>query len=160
MSDTLQPWYKQFWPWFLIILPMCAVVASFATLFIAIDNSDSLVAQEYYKDGKAINMDLAKETYAKQIGMNFLLSVNKKQLQITQEGGPEYLAGLSVKFYHPTIEEKDFSLLATADANKIYRINLENDIAGTWEVRLESYDSKWRIHRKLKLINNQQYMLN
>ncbi|MGL4901125.1 MAG: FixH family protein, partial [Shewanella sp.] len=43
-----QPWYKQFWPWFLIILPLCAVIASFATLKIALTNSDALVAEDYY----------------------------------------------------------------------------------------------------------------
>mgnify|MGYP003639778068 FL=1 len=70
MSDQL-PWYKQFWPWFLIILPMCAVIASLTTLKIALDNSDSLVAEDYYKQGKAINMDLRKIKYAQQIGMKF-----------------------------------------------------------------------------------------
>ncbi len=158
--STPKAWYKQFWPWFLIVLPMCAVAASFATLKIAMDNSDSLVAQEYYKDGKAINMDLAKETYAKQIGMNFLLKVNNGQLEINQEGGPEYLAGLNVKLYHPTLAERDFGQLATADANKIYRIDLEQDITGPWEVRLESYDGKWRIHKRVNITKDQQYWLN
>lgn len=155
-----QAWYKQFWPWFLIILPLCAVIASFTTLKIALDNSDSLVAEDYYKDGKAINMDLRKEKYAKQIGMQFSMTFDDKQIQITQHGGPAYSAGLLVEFYHPTLSESDFKLVATADGNGIYRIELDQPIKGAWEVRLESFDGIWRIQKRLTLKDDTEYWLN
>ena len=112
-----QAWYKQFWPWFLIILPLCAVIASFTTLKIALTNSDSLVAEDYYKEGKAINMDLSKVKYAKQIGMNFLLEQTNNEILLTQQGGPASQAALKVEFYHPTIADRDIKLTATADAS-------------------------------------------
>ena len=37
------PWYKQFWPWFLIALPASAVIASLYTLSLAVRTTDSLV---------------------------------------------------------------------------------------------------------------------
>ncbi|QYJ80457.1 FixH family protein [Shewanella acanthi] len=154
-----QPWYKQFWPWFLIILPLCAVIASFATLKIAITNSDSLVATDYYKDGKAINMDLSKVKYAKQIGMQWQLEQHQ-QLLLTQHGGPEYQAALKVEFYHPTIADKDIKLTVTADANRVYRITLPEVLTGAWEVRLEGFDGKWRIHQRVELKDNVQVWLN
>jgi len=40
------PWYKQFWPWFIIALPASAVIASFVTLWIAIANPDQLVVDD------------------------------------------------------------------------------------------------------------------
>lgn len=40
------PWYKQFWPWFIIALPASVVVASFYTLWLAISNPDPLVIDE------------------------------------------------------------------------------------------------------------------
>ena len=40
------PWYKQFWPWFIIALPASVVVASFFTLWLAISNPDPLVVDE------------------------------------------------------------------------------------------------------------------
>jgi hypothetical protein len=159
MSDQL-PWYKQFWPWFLIILPMCAVIASLTTLKIALDNSDSLVAEDYYKQGKAINMDLRKIKYAQQIGMKFLVTVADQELKITQQGGPEYRAALNVQFYHPTIEEKDFSLNATADANYVYHIPLDSAITGPWEVRIEGFDAKWRIQQRIDIKDDVEYWLN
>lgn len=159
MSKQL-PWYKQFWPWFLIVLPMCAVIASLTTLKIALDNSDSLVADEYYKEGKGINMDLRKIKYAQQIGMKFLIKVNDESLLITQQGGPEYRAALNVKFYHPTIEEKDFNVQATADANYVYRIPLTEAISGPWEVRIEGFDGKWRIQQRIDIKDDVEYWLN
>ncbi len=59
-GDT-QPWYRQFWPWFLILLPASVVVASLYTVYIANRGADDLVVDEYYKDGLAINRQLEKE---------------------------------------------------------------------------------------------------
>lgn len=40
------PWYRQFWPWFIIALPASAVVAGFITLWLAITNPDGLVVSD------------------------------------------------------------------------------------------------------------------
>lgn len=40
------PWYRQFWPWFLIALPASSVAFSFATLFIALNDPDTVLPHE------------------------------------------------------------------------------------------------------------------
>jgi len=40
------PWYRQFWPWFIIALPASAVIASFISLWLAISNPDHLIVTE------------------------------------------------------------------------------------------------------------------
>ncbi|MCG9722822.1 FixH family protein [Shewanella sp. Isolate7] len=155
-----QAWYKQFWPWFLIILPLCAVFASVNLMFLAVENKDSLVSEDYYKDGKAINMDLRKIKHAKQFGLQFELHLAKDEITLTQHGGEPYAAALNVEFYHPTLQEKDFGQVATADGNMVYHIKLNTPIQGSWEVRLEGYDRSWRIQKRLELKDNQQYWLN
>lgn len=40
------PWYRQFWPWFIIALPAAAVIASFFTLWLAISRPDYIVIDE------------------------------------------------------------------------------------------------------------------
>ncbi|HPQ97458.1 MAG TPA: FixH family protein, partial [Thiolinea sp.] len=56
--DT-QPWYRQFWPWVLICLPLTVVMASMVTLVIAMESSSGLVADDYYNEGRSINRTLA-----------------------------------------------------------------------------------------------------
>ncbi|QYJ91822.1 MULTISPECIES: FixH family protein [Shewanella] len=155
-----QAWYKQFWPWFLIILPLCAVFASVYLMFLAVENKDSLVSEDYYKDGKAINMDLRKIKHAKQLGLQFELHLTQDELTLTQHGGEPYTAALNVSFYHPTLQEKDFAEVATADGNQVYHIALNSPLQGSWEVRLEGFDGTWRIQKRLELKDNQQYWLN
>jgi hypothetical protein len=51
-----KPWYRQFWPWFLIALPATVVVASIATFIIA--NSQPLeVDPTYARSGFAVTDD-------------------------------------------------------------------------------------------------------
>jgi hypothetical protein len=40
------PWYRQFWPWFIIALPASAVIASFVSLWLAVSNPDHLVVTD------------------------------------------------------------------------------------------------------------------
>lgn len=55
IDSTLEkPWYKQFWPWFLIVLPSAAVIASFITLGIAIKYADTPVQGDYEKHGLTV----------------------------------------------------------------------------------------------------------
>ena len=59
-EDT-EPWYRQFWPWFIIMLPASVVVAGLSTWYIAHRHADDLVVDEYYKSGLAINRQLEKK---------------------------------------------------------------------------------------------------
>ena len=49
MPNTAQihpPWYRQFWPWVLIAIPLAAVIMGGITLWLAISNPDYLVVKE------------------------------------------------------------------------------------------------------------------
>lgn len=53
-STTEISWYKQFWPWFLIVLPTAAVIASFVTLYIAFKYADQPVHDDYVQHGLTV----------------------------------------------------------------------------------------------------------
>ena len=53
-------WYQEPWAWLVFILPFTAVVAGIATFIIANTNPDTLVVGDYYKKGKAINLENCK----------------------------------------------------------------------------------------------------
>lgn len=45
-AEQLLPWYRQFWPWFIIALPTSAVIASFISLWLAISHPDQLIVSD------------------------------------------------------------------------------------------------------------------
>ena len=51
----VKPWYKQFWPWLLIAIPVFAIVRAGHTVYLMNQQSPDLVVDEYYTEGKAIN---------------------------------------------------------------------------------------------------------
>jgi hypothetical protein len=58
------PWYKQFWPWFIIALPASVVVASFFTLWLAISNPDHLVVDD--DEYRRLNSELKAQAPAQE----------------------------------------------------------------------------------------------
>jgi hypothetical protein len=62
------PWYRQFWPWFIIALPASAVVASFFTLWLAISNPDHLVVDE--DEYRQLNSELKAQPPVKKNNKN------------------------------------------------------------------------------------------
>ncbi|WP_199608619.1 FixH family protein [Flocculibacter collagenilyticus] len=145
-------WYKQFWPWFIIILPLTAVVAGIITLFIALDKSPEMVVDEYYKKGKAINLDLSKYHQAEKMGISMALAISDSELAVNFTKVPRQpISALKVAFYHPTLANKDFSLLLTSDAHGTYRHQLEQPITGAWDVTLSPHDDVWKLRQRVAL---------
>ncbi len=58
---TPAPWWKFGYVWMVIAGPAVVVVAGFATLWLALANPESLVAEDYYRQGMEINKTLAAE---------------------------------------------------------------------------------------------------
>ena len=61
---TPPPWYRQIWPWLLMLGPGIVVIAGFITLWLAITSFDGLVADDYYKKGLGVNQDLSRRERA------------------------------------------------------------------------------------------------
>ncbi|WP_116473179.1 FixH family protein [Zobellella maritima] len=147
-----RPWYQQFWPWFLIILPLCAVTASLYTFYIATKGADSMVVDDYYKKGKAINQDLSELRKAAELGLVAELRYRDGELTLRLEG--EYNDGeaIRLRFIHPTQAERDFGALLTSDANGIYRYRPEQaELRGQWHARIEPFDGRWRLQKRVTL---------
>jgi len=144
------PWYKQFWPWFLIALPASVVVGSFVTLGIFSSNSVSLVAEDYYKKGKAINIDLTKINIAKELKLKALVISKQNRIVIEFDKGElQHYPALVTYFTHRTLPNRDFKQVVTADAKGHYQFDLPNEISGPWFIELEPHDKAWLIQGKV-----------
>ena len=63
-NPAARPWYREPWPWILMAGPFTVVVAGMITLWLALESSDGMVADDYYKRGLAINQTLSRERLA------------------------------------------------------------------------------------------------
>ena len=63
-QKDVQPWYRQFWPWFLIALPATAVVASLWTVSVAVRSPNALVMDDYGKIGIATDKKKQRDELA------------------------------------------------------------------------------------------------
>lgn len=150
-DEDLLPWYKQFWPWFIISIPALTVVAAMITIVIAVRSADGLVGDDYYKQGLAINQVLHRDTQAQLLGMEadvlFSPEGNVVEIRLSGERIP---ALITVKFMHATIPELDQTVQLDALGQGIYRGPVMPFAAGKWYVNIESGDGDWRLSGVLK----------
>ncbi len=152
--DT-KPWYRQFWPWFLISLPLSAVIAGFITLHLALDTDDGLVSDDYYKDGLAINKDLAKDERARTLGLEaharFDPVSHHMEVTLHQRAGAP-IGALVLQLIHPTRAHHDMKMPMEALGQGRFRATLPDPIPpANWHIRLSPPDDSWRLENRLKL---------
>lgn len=147
-----QPWYRQFWPWFIIALPCAAVIGSIATAIIASQDGVNLVAEDYYKQGKEINQDLSKFDRAEALGIRVELSVSDKELTLKPlSGGIPAGQALHLSLFHPTLAGLDSDHLLTADGKGVYRLMLDKPLTGKWHIRVDAFNHEWRLQETAQL---------
>ena len=107
-EDT-DPWYRQFWPWFIIALPASAVVAGFYTLWLAGQTTDSLV----FKSDDGINVVTERITAAEQeaqrLGLVAIVDIDSKSgaVLVTLSAGLDRPPSLQLRLRHPTMASRD-----------------------------------------------------
>ena len=146
------PWYKQFWPWFLIVIPLSSMVLSFTMLHLAFDSEDSIVQDDYYNEGRSINLDLHKVEQARVRNIETYLKFSADSVQIeVVQGDVGDGSALILDFFHSTQNFKDFKVTLLKDANGIYRGNIEQAIDGKWRISLHPHDNSWKIQQVVYL---------
>ncbi|NMP31471.1 FixH family protein [Thalassotalea sp. M1531] len=145
------PWYKEPWAWLVFFLPLSAVIAGITTLIIANTDPDDLVVGDYYKKGKAINIQVSKVKHAQKLGMKFGLKLANNELIITPLGIEREFPIINANFYHPTQQEKDFYLALTPDGNGDFRHTFDQKVSGKWRVTISSFENNWKIQSTIAL---------
>jgi hypothetical protein len=153
-SSDSSPWYRQFWPWFLIALPAISVVFSFATLVVAIRNGDSLVRDDYYEAGRMINRDFARERVARAKQVRATLEIDatshlvRLALSGSELGDP---ASLVLQLEHPTHAERDRTVVLARTASGDFAGQLDLVPRGDWHLTLSPPDGTWRLVERVDL---------
>ena len=153
-SEPVLPWYKQFWPWFLIFIPLAVVIAGVVTFIIAQDNKPALVSGDYYKEGLAINANMKLEQQAKDLGISTDLIVNGTTLTIHLNGLKSQPLNLHVDLRHATISQHDRSITLTKITSNVYQSPFILPKTGKWYITIKDPSNTWEIKQVSNLPTN------
>lgn len=148
--SVVKPWYRQMWPWILIALPMSAVIASFITMYLAIVTKDSMVVDDYYKEGKAINQRIQRDVQAAHAGVTATLSTAgssavELNLQAVDASDFSMPATLTVRWVHVTDSSRDETVRFDRVRDGVYRGLAAWPTEGRWRVHVEDPAGAWRL---------------
>jgi len=155
------PWFREPWPWLLMVMPATAVVAGFATLWLAIHSNNALVVDDYYREGRAINVQLGRDRKAAELGLSATLeasAVDGVRVRLHSLGAAPLPAALTLKLVHATEAELDVNVVLPAlpvqagDGTASDGTRAEYGLpraalpgSGRWTVYLEDGDRTWRL---------------
>lgn len=148
----IRPWYRQFWPWFLIALPGAVVIAGLGTWYIAHRHADDLVVDAYYRDGLAINVQLEKRTAAAALGLSAAVRILDRRIQVRLRGTDEavaYLPELRLQLSHPLEADRDFSLTLRRVAAGLFDATMPSPVTPNWHWILADPEGNWRLDGSL-----------
>jgi len=143
-----QPWYREPWPWFLILLPMTAVVASMISIWLAVKSADGLVEDDYYKQGIGINKILDRDQAAQNLhlGANLAIDGTGKILTVKFTGNLSAMPKtLLLSLLHPTQAGHDQHISLQKSAQGVYIAASPSLGNVRWRVILEAPQGGWRL---------------
>ena len=152
-QEDVVPWYRQFWPWFLMALPASAVIAGISTVIIATMNKDNLVVDNYYKQGLAINQTLTQQQVAKELGLlaNVALDASGKIQLMISSAQPINDPVLKLSLVHATLAELDRVVFLQKESSNSYSGVIKDFSTGKWHFILEPVNAQWRIEANVTL---------
>src|SRR3954466_14141519 len=141
------PWYRQLWPWLLISGPATVLIAGVITMWLAFSTADGLVADDYYKQGLAINKRLAREEVARELGITASVALGRDRIHVDVKGAaPEVLF---VHLAHATRAGHDMRLRLIPVSPGAYEADIADLPRGHWRVVIEDARGTWRIAREV-----------
>lgn len=151
-NEAAKPWYRQRWLWFVMSIPLASVILSSIMVTVAVKGKDSLVKDNYYKEGMEINQTIEQDQLADSLGL-------RPQLSIADDGhvflrfASEKLAPqpfLTLHILHPTVADEDVEVRLLPSSEGFVG-EIPAGLNGRRYIDLYAYDDAWRIREELFL---------
>jgi len=144
-KTPITPWYREPWPWLLMSGPATVIVAGVYTSVLAFSGTDGLVADDYYKQGLAMNKTIGREQRARQLDLaasvNYTAASGQVRVVLT---GAQHPPALLLRLTHPTRVGMDQRIELKHLENGVYeaRVTLPTGV-NRWNAVLET--AQWRL---------------
>lgn len=136
-------WYREPWPWLLMAGPVGVVIAGAVTLWLAFSHEDGLVADDYYKQGLAINRVISRDAAARAIGVvaDLRFETGSVRISLFADAPP----ALTLTLVHPTRAGQDRAAQLRPLGDGIYEGAIDVPTSGRWHVAVSDAESRWRL---------------
>ena len=144
--ESARPWYKEFWPWFVMLFPASAVIGGIVTYQLAAQNIDGVVEDDYYKQGMAINRTLDRDAAAASINLAGTLSMVGGDASLLLTGDvKQWPERVRLRILHPTRAGMDQIVMLTSRGGGRYAARCGISGAAKWNLLLEDEQKNWRL---------------
>ena len=145
---TSKPWYREPWPWLLMMGPLVVVIAGIYTAYLAVSSADGLVADDYYKQGLAAGKTIARNEFAEKHGIEVGLRVTENgfamRLVATRDKDFVPPKSLVMTLSHPTRAGMDQTRVFERVGDS-YVGKMRLPTSGHWIVIVEDEAKSWRL---------------
>ena len=133
MSSTttvpaIVPVSRWIWPGILIAGPASVVVACIITAFFVVQHPDGLVASDYYKQGKAINAQLAQLHRSEELGLSSMKMIATDRAVLITFPDSSLRDRIEVVLAHPVDGDLDIRAIVSPNAAGAYEIALQKKL--------------------------------
>lgn len=152
-EQPVSPWYRQPWFWFLLIFPAASIVWCAVAITVAMNTENPMVTDDYSKEGRGINAELARDQKAVDLGMHAQLSFREEDIRLVLESheGAADFQYMVLQLFHPTVADRDRTIQLQPTGEGVYTATLPRDIEGRWYLDLRGPDNNWRLKGETSL---------
>lgn len=162
-NEPFTPWHKEPWVWAIIGLLSVTFIWGSYRIYFAFKIQDSVVVDDYYKNGKAINQDLTREKNARALNISASLMIDDLvgEARVMVQGQPQtWPDTLKLSLLSPVFAERDniITLHRSISLNDdvVYVGQTNQQVSGKTYVQLETldtlipevgYETGWRLNQ-------------
>ena len=161
VSGATRPWFKERWFWALMSGPIIVVIAGFVTFGIIVNGADDMVNDDYYKQGKDINLQLNRDLEAQTLGVKaqVMFSDDMSNVRVIDQSEKPLTGTLELLLLHPTRQNGDQQIVLQKMGDNMYQGKVKPDHIGHWYVRLQDKEGKWRVQNEWRPVDGAMVML-
>jgi len=151
ITEQSKPWHKHPLVWMMISIPFSAVIMGVIMIWLAVDTDDGLVADDYYKQGLAINDVIIRDKKAAELGLSAIVEFDNSAKVINLQFDKGLLENfpdtLILNFQHATRANSDVSVSLNRGIDNQYIGYINQAITeGIWYFEL--IDGNWKLNAR------------
>ena len=148
MNSSAPAWYREPWPWLLMLGPALVIIAGLVTAYLAVVSNDGLVEDDYYKQGLTVNQRTVRDQRAAELGIEAELVLggggDRLRALLRAKEGFRLPETLNMGITHPTRTGFDQKVTLRSEGGGVYAGGVM-PFRGRWHITLEDDRQEWRL---------------